>query len=124
MNSQKVSELMNNPVNLGKMQNPDGEGTIEDRQSGDTYSIYIKVEFGIITNIGFWVNGDKGAIASCSMITALAKGKNLSEALKISKQDVINALGTDSGVNHQSLDFAIGTLRKAIHNYLLRRGIF
>lgn len=124
MNSQKVIELINNPVNLGKIQNPDGEGTIEDRQSGDTYSIYIKVEFGIITKISFWTNGDREAIASCSMITTLAKGKNLSEALKISKQDIIDALESASGVKHQSLDFVIGTLRKAIYNYLLRRGIY
>ncbi|AFM42173.1 iron-sulfur cluster biosynthesis protein, NifU-like protein [Desulfosporosinus acidiphilus SJ4] len=124
MYSQKFLELITNPMNQGKMQNSDGEGTVEDPQSGANCTIEIKVEFGIIKSISFWVSGDNETIACCSMTTILAKGKHLAEALKITKQDVKDALEWSVEADHPGIDLALGTLRKTIQNYLLRRGIY
>jgi nitrogen fixation protein NifU and related proteins len=124
MYSQKVIELMNSPVNLEKMRDPDGEGTIEDTQNGETFSFYIKVEFGTIKKVSFWTNGDNETMAYCSIITVIAQGKHLSEALKMTKQDIIDALDWSDEVNQYRLQMIISALRKSIHNYLLRRGIY
>jgi nitrogen fixation protein NifU and related proteins len=124
MYSQKVIELINSPVNLEKMRDPDGEGTIEDTQNGEFFSFYIKVEFGTIKKVSFWTNGDNETMAYCSIITVIAQGKHLSEALKMTKQDIIDALDWSDEVNQYRLQMIISALRKSIHNYLLRRGIY
>jgi nitrogen fixation NifU-like protein len=52
------------------------------------------------------------------MVTELAKGKSISEALKITQQDVLNALG---GLPEESLHCALlaaDTLKEAIKGYL------
>ncbi|WP_170932663.1 iron-sulfur cluster assembly scaffold protein [Desulfosporosinus sp. FKB] len=124
MYSQKVTELIRNPINQGKMTNSDGEGTVKDPQSGDVCTIYIKVEFGIIKSISFWVEGDEETLACCSMATVLAKEKHLAEALRLSKQDLMEALEWSDEVKHSCLDLVINTLRKTIQDYLLKRGIY
>ncbi|WP_407308462.1 iron-sulfur cluster assembly scaffold protein [Desulfosporosinus sp. SB140] len=124
MYSQKVIELNKNPENLGQMRDPDGEGTVEDPQSGDTYTIYLKVEFGIITKINFWISSASVEMAGCSMATILAKGKHLADALKITEQDVIDALEWVSASNQQSVNMILSSLGRAIDNYLMRRGIY
>ncbi|MDQ7095875.1 iron-sulfur cluster assembly scaffold protein [Desulfosporosinus sp. PR] len=125
MYSQKAIELNKNPENLGQMRDSDGEETVEDSQSGTTYTVYLKVEFGVITKINFWVSAASVEMAGCSMATILAKGKHLSDALKITEQDVIDALECSPESDQQkSINLILSTLRKAIDNYLMRRGIY
>ena len=44
-------------------------------------------------NASFWTDGCGPSIASGSMVTELVKGKSVSEALKITQQDILDALG-------------------------------
>jgi len=55
--------------------------------------IYIKVtDDGKIEDIKFKTFGCGSAVATSSMITEIAKGKTLDEALRITRQDVANEL--------------------------------
>ena len=92
MYSEKVMDYFANPRNSGEMENPDGVGTVGNPTCGDLMTIYIKVNDDVITDISFQTFGCGAAIATSSMITEIAIGKTLEEALKISRNDVAEEL--------------------------------
>jgi nitrogen fixation NifU-like protein len=116
--TEKVIEHFLNPRNLDQLQAPDGFGRVTG-SCGDTMEIYLKTKNGKVTNATFWTDGCGPSIASGSMVTELAKGKSIAAALKISQNDVLNALG---GLPEESLHCALlaaNTLREAIKDYLI-----
>jgi nitrogen fixation NifU-like protein len=106
-----------NPRNLGKPEKFNGVGKVGNPICGDVMYIYIYVEEDKITDIGFETMGCAAAIATSSMITDLAKGKNLNEAEKISRQDVANELGGLPPIKMHCSNLAAKGLREAIKDY-------
>ncbi|MBP2655713.1 MAG: nitrogen-fixing NifU domain protein [Firmicutes bacterium] len=121
MYSEKVMEHFLMPRNACLMADPDGVGTSGDSSCGDNFKLFIQVQNGIITNISFLVFGCGAAIACGSMTTVLARGKSLSEAAKISEQDVVDALdGLPEAKQHCS-NLGVTALKAAIQDYLLKK---
>lgn len=115
--SKKVMEHFMNPRNVGVIDNPDGYGKVGNPVCGDVMEIYIKVKNDIITDIKFKTFGCGSAIATSSMVTELAKGKHINEALKITRNDVANELeGLPPQKMHCS-NLAADALREAIKDY-------
>ena len=81
--------------------------------SGDDKNI----ENRIIKDIKFEALGCGAAIASTSMLTDLVKGKTVGKALKISKQNVVDALGGLPKVKIHCSLLAVDGLKKAVENY-------
>ena len=120
MYTEKVLEHFMNPRNTGSMSDADAEGIMGDPKCGDSLNIYIKVNNDVIEDISFLAFGCAASIATSSMTTELAKGKTLEEALKITEQDVIDALdGLPEEKNHCS-NLRVSALKKAIQNYIGR----
>ena len=71
----------------------------------------------IISDIKFQTMGCAAAIASSSMLTVLAKGKGLDEAVKISNEDVARALGELPPIKVHCSNLAADALKLAIENY-------
>ena len=117
MYSDIVIDHFMSPRNAHTMPDADAEGSAGDPSCGDCLVIYIKVKDDRIHDISYLVFGCCGAIASSSMTSELAKGKTLEEALAITEDDVVLALGglPESKI-HCSL-MGVGALRKAIGNY-------
>lgn len=114
--SEKVIERWLNPRNLGKIRNPDGFAKIKG-PCGDTMQISFKVKDGRLSKIKFRTDGCASSIASGSMASELAQGKNLEEASKISQQMILDAL---DGLPMESVHCALlasNTLKEAIKNY-------
>ncbi len=82
-----------NPRNTGFLVDADGEGKTGDPECGDHLVLSIKVRDRKIEDIRFLVYGCSAAIATSSVTTVLAKGKTLEEALAITDNDVMLALG-------------------------------
>jgi nitrogen fixation NifU-like protein len=119
--SQKVLDHFRNPRNVGEIENPDGVGVEGNPVCGDLMEIHIKVEDDIITDIKFKTFGCGSAIATSSMVTELAKGKTLDEALKITRQDVADELdGLPKQKMHCS-NLAADALHRAIEDYRKRQ---
>ena len=115
--SEKVLEHFRNPRNVGELENPDGVGVEGNPVCGDLMEIHIRVEDDRITDIKFKTFGCGSAIATSSMVTELAKGKTLDEALQISRQDVADELdGLPKQKMHCS-NLAADALHKAIEDY-------
>ena len=106
-----------NPRNIGDMDDADGFARLTG-PCGDTMEIQIRVNNDIITDVAFLTDGCGTSIAAGSMVTEMARGKSVSEARKISQQDVLSALG---GLPEESQHCALlvtNTLKEAIRDYL------
>jgi len=120
--SEKVMDHFRNPRNVGSMEKPDGVGSVGNPVCGDLMEIYIKVDGDKISDIKFKTFGCGSAIATSSMVTELAKGKNLDEAMKINRNDVAKELdGLPPRKMHCS-NLAADALKSAIKNYLEKNG--
>jgi nitrogen fixation NifU-like protein len=80
--------------------------------------IWLKVRDGTIAKANFLTDGCGTSIASGSMVTKLAKGKNVAKALKISGKDVLNALGGLPEESQHCALLAANMLKAAIKDYL------
>lgn len=116
--SEKTIDHFLNPRNLGKIPAPDGFASVTGLH-GNTMEICLKVKDGKVANASFWTDGCGCSIASGSILTELAKGKRLSEAQKITQQDVLKALdGLPEDDLHCAL-LAANTLQEAIKDHLV-----
>ena len=95
MYNQKVVDYFMNPRNAGKLDDANAIGEVGNPTCGDVMKIYLKInpETEVIEDIRFETFGCAAAIATSSMVTELAKGKTIAEALKINNKDVADALG-------------------------------
>ena len=91
--SEKVMDHFRNPRNVGQVKDADGTGRVGNPVCGDLMEIQIKVENNILKDVKFKTFGCGSAIATSSMITEMAIGKTLEEALKITRGEVAEELG-------------------------------
>ena len=115
--TEKVMDHFRNPRNMGEIKNPDGFGKVGNPKCGDVMAVYIKVKDEIIVDIKFKTYGCTAAIATSSILTELAKGKNIEEALKITRDDVANELGGLPAIKLHCSNLAADALREAVKDY-------
>jgi len=121
MYTDKVMEHFKNPRNMGEIPDADGVGTVGNPTCGDLMTIYIKVKDNRLEDIKFKTFGCGSAIATSSMITELAKGKTLEEALKITRANVADSLGGLPPVKMHCSNLAADALHAAIEDYYKRQ---
>jgi nitrogen fixation NifU-like protein len=115
--SKKVMDHFMNPRNVGTIENPDGYGKVGNPVCGDLMEMYLKVKDDTIEDIKFQTFGCGSAIATSSMVTELAKGKHVDEAMKITRKDVADELeGLPPQKMHCS-NLAADALHEAIKDY-------
>lgn len=93
MYNDTVLDHFSNPRNVGFLDNADGTGNSGNPIDGDKITIYIKVQNDTLQDIRFKTFGCGAAIAASSMLTVLAMGKTIEEAMCITNDDVAVALG-------------------------------
>lgn len=93
MYSDLVMDHFKNPRNVGKIEDADGVGEVGNPVCGDMMTISIKVKDDRIDDIKFQTFGCGAAIAVSSMVTDMAIGKTLEEAMKITNKTVAEELG-------------------------------
>ncbi|MDG6257388.1 MAG: Fe-S cluster assembly scaffold protein NifU [Methanomicrobiaceae archaeon] len=115
--SKKVMDHFLNPRNVGEVEDADGIGIVGNPVCGDLMQVSIRVEDEIITEIKFKTFGCGSAIATASMVTELAEGKSLDEALEITRQDVADELEGLPPIKMHCSNLAADALHKAIEDY-------
>jgi nitrogen fixation NifU-like protein len=120
--SKKVIEAFKEPHNYGKIKNPDGRGKVGNAVCGDILWLYIKVDKSkdIIKEIRYQTFGCIAALASSSIITDLVKGKRIGQALKLTKDEILEKLGGLPPIKVHCSVLAIDALDEAIYDYLLK----
>ena len=124
--SEKVIKYFTKPKNVGKIKNPDGVGEAGNIICGDLMRIYLKIGKDkkgkeIIKDIKFETYGCLAAIASCSVLTEIAKGKTIKEALAIDRKRILEKLGGLPPVKIHCSLLGVSALWQAIYNYLKKR---
>jgi len=119
--SDKVMDHFTNPRNVGDIKDADGIGEVGNAKCGDIMKMYIKVEDNIIKDIKFKTFGCGAAIATSSIATEMVIGKTIDEALKITNNAVVEALG---GLPHEKVHCSVlaeQAIKAAIDDYMAKK---
>jgi len=115
--SEKVMDHFTNPRNVWEIENADGIGEEGNPVCGDMMTFYIKVKDNRLEDVKFKTFGCGAAIAVSSMVSEMAKGKTLEEAMKITPKSVADELeGLPKNKFHCS-NLGAQALHKAIEDY-------
>jgi len=114
------------PKNQGTIPNADAVGEVGNPTCGDVMKIYLKIKKDpldkggrgdYIEDVKFETLGCAAAIAVSSAFTEIVKGKTIDEAMKITKDKIVEELG---GLPEQKIHcsmLAVEALHEAIKNY-------
>jgi len=123
MYSEKVMDHFMNPRNVGEIKDADGIGEEGNPVCGDMMTFYIKVKDNRLDDVKFQTFGCGAAVAVSSIVSEMAKGKTLEEALTITPSLVAQELeGLPKNKYHCS-NLGAQALRKAIRDYAQKKGI-
>jgi nitrogen fixation NifU-like protein len=116
--SEKVMDHFTNPRNVGEIENPDGVGEEGNPVCGDMMTFHIKVKDNRLEDVKFKTFGCGAAIAVSSMVSEMAKGKTLEEAMKITPKSVADKLEGLPKQKFHCSNLGAQALNKAIQDYL------
>jgi len=115
--SDKVMDHFMNPRNVGEIKDADGVGEIGNPVCGDMMTFYIKVAGDRLADVKFKTFGCGAAIAVSSMVSEMAKGKTLDEAMKITNESVAEELGGLPKNKMHCSNLGADALHAAIESY-------
>ena len=119
--SDKVMEHFTNPRNVGVIKDADGVGQVGNPVCGDMMTFTIKVDDGRLKDIKFQTFGCGAAIAVSSMVSEMAIGKTLEEALEITNTSVAEELGGLPKNQLHCSNLGADALHAAIEDYKKRQ---
>ncbi len=127
MYTDQVMDHFRNPRNMGKLDDYSAVGKVGQVVCGDVMWVYIKVgqdDQGrdFISDISWETYGCAAAIATSSMVSEMAKGKTLDEAIDITNRDVAEGLGGLPPVKMHCSALAADALNEAIYEYFSQNG--
>lgn len=102
-----------NPRNYGRMEDANVH-VAHSGKSHDTVEIWLKIVNDTIEKISFKLDGCEMTKAATSMVTELAKGKKLIDAMQITPIQVRDALGRLPENHEHCANLAIDALQEAI----------
>lgn len=115
--SEKVMDHFANPRNVGEIKDASGVGEVGNPVCGDMMKFYIKVENNVIKDVKFKTFGCGAAIAVSSMVSEMAMGKTIEEALALTNEAVAKELGGLPPNKLHCSNLGADALHKAIEDY-------
>ena len=106
-----------NPRGFGSMPHADGHGQVVTPE-GDSIRVWLRIKDERVVDASFWTDACAATVASGSMVTELVKDRTPAEALGVSQQDVLDALGGLPEGNLHCALLAVNALRAAVRDYL------
>ena len=117
MYKEHILENYKNPMNFGELQNPTHKHLEFNNLCGDKLELQLLVQDEIVKDIKFSGSGCAISIASASLLTEKIKNKEVSQVLKMNKEDILELLSVQ--INPARLKCALlalesvkGALRK------------
>jgi len=119
--SDKVMDHFQHPRNVGEIKDADGIGEVGNPVCGDLMTFNIKVKDERLEDVKFKTFGCGAAIAVSSMVSEMAKGKTLDEAMQITNASVAKELGGLPPNKMHCSNLGADALHKAIEDYKSRQ---
>jgi nitrogen fixation protein NifU and related proteins len=105
------------PRNARNIDGANGFATVHSHD-GSAMEIWLSVRDGAIEDVSFWTDGCGTTIACGSIVTEMARGKTIAEALSLVPEDIAVALGGLPGEGCTCAGLAAGALKEAVRDYL------
>ena len=112
--SGRTLEEARHPSNFGPMENADGTAR-RTGTCGDTMEMFVKVEGDRLVGITFVTDGCGATLACGSMLTKMAKGLTVDEAMALTENDLLERLDGLPEENLHCAHLAIGTLHGTLN---------
>ncbi|WP_425057846.1 Iron-sulfur cluster assembly scaffold protein IscU [Sporomusa carbonis] len=122
MYNDTVLDHFSNPRNIGEIADADGIGTVGNPIDGDWITVYVKIKDNVLTDVKVKTFGCAAAIAASSMLTVMAIGKTVKEALQITNEAVAEALDGLPPKKIKCSNIAADALHNAVLDYLAKNG--
>jgi NifU-like protein involved in Fe-S cluster formation len=88
-----VKDHFLNPRNVGELERPDASGSAKNSGDGDHVQLHLQICRGVIEDVRIKVAGCVAAIASASFLSEWLRGKSVTEALALPKEDLAELMG-------------------------------
>lgn len=98
------------------LKQPDGYGN-KTGECGDTITIYLAIENGIITQVNFELEGCIHTNACCNALAVLVEGKSIEQSWNTTPNDIMDFLETLPVDHHHCAELTIGTFYRALADY-------
>lgn len=115
--SEIVLDHVRNPRNQGPLESANAQGYQMNPVCGDVLMLQLRIEDGRIAEARFQTEGCDASVATSSLITEMATGLTLDEALALTHEDVAAAVGGLPASKLHSAALVIGALRRAVESY-------
>lgn len=117
-----IIDYSRNPLNYGKMENPDVSFHDSNPLCGDSIDIDMKIEDSKVSDIKFHGKGCAICMACSSVLTEITKGKDIEEVKKITKNDILGELGLENlqAVRIKCALLSLKVLKSALYSYLAK----
>ncbi|MEM3030622.1 MAG: iron-sulfur cluster assembly scaffold protein [Candidatus Micrarchaeia archaeon] len=124
--TKKVLEYFMHPKNVGEIKNPDAVATLGSPACGDMITTYLRVnpKTLVVEDVKFKSYGCAANIATASVISEKAKGRTVHEILAMDTATAARELGGLPPVKMHCSVLAVNTLKKAIKEYMVAKGIW
>ena len=115
-----IIDYSRNPVNYGKIEDHDVTFHDSNPLCGDSIDIDMKINDNKVSDIKFHGKGCAICMACSSVLTVIAKGKDIDEVKNISKNDVLGELGLENlqAVRIKCALLSLKVLKFALYSYL------
>jgi NifU-like protein involved in Fe-S cluster formation len=105
-----------NPRNAGELADANATGEETNPVCGDRLRLFLRVREGRIEAAGFLAYGCPPTLVCGSVLTELIIGKTVMEALKLTRKDLVEAVGSLPSRKQHAAALAIETLHSAIES--------
>ena len=116
-----VLDHYQNPRNVGELDPVSAVGVAENSACGDILHLYLQIDNGRAQRASFKTFGCAAAIAAGSMLTEMITGARLDEISRITKRDVVDALGGLPPMKVHCSVLAEDAVRAALEDYRIRQ---
>ena len=115
-----IIDYSRNPANYGKIEDHDVTYHDSNPLCGDSIDIDMKIDDNKVSDIKFHGKGCAICMACSSVLTEMAKGKDLDEVKSIGKGDILGELGLEhlQAVRIKCALLSLKVLKYALYSYL------
>jgi NifU-like protein involved in Fe-S cluster formation len=114
--SSTFTDHIQNPRNVGEFSDASAVAEETNPVCGDRLRLSLRIIEGKIEGARFLAYGCPPTLACGSVLTELLDGKTVSEATRLARRDLLDALGGLPSRKHHAAALAIETLRTALES--------